>query len=155
MDTLTIFLTQLILSITVFSFIAKWYVSPWLSGKLLNESLMILIFPHAFRHVGLSFLVPGLVDESLPNQFAFMTAYGDFISGLLALVAIVFLRKGWAYAISLVWVFNVIGLLDLLNALRQADAVPFLHTTWYIPTFWVPILLVTHVMIFSLLLKKR
>lgn len=38
------------------------------------------------------------------------------------------------------------------HALRQAEAVPNLGATWYIPTFFVPVLLVTHVMIFSRLL---
>ena len=41
------------------------------------------------------------------------------------------------------------GCLSLMNALRQAEAVPHLPTTWYIPTFVVPILLVTHGMIFA------
>ena len=49
----------------------------------------------------------------------------------------------------LVWLFNSVGTVDLLNALRQAEAVPHLQTTWYIPTFWVPVLLVTHVMVFA------
>jgi hypothetical protein len=46
----------------------------------------------------------------------------------------------------------VVGSLDLLNALRQAEAVPYLEGTWYIRTFFVPLLLVTHVMIFTRLL---
>jgi hypothetical protein len=54
----------------------------------------------------------------------------------------------------LVWLFNIVGTADLLNALRQADAVPHLGTTWYIPTFLVPLLLVTHVMIFARLLRR-
>lgn len=153
MDTLAIFGLQLVLSLTVYALIARWYVAPWLAQKPIHLALIPLIFPHAFRHVGLAFLVPGLVAEPLPSSFAFAVAYGDLVSGLLALLALVALRGRWGLAIPLVWLFNVVGTVDLLNALRQADAVPHLQTTWYIPTFWVPLLLVTHAMTFARLLR--
>jgi hypothetical protein len=104
--------------------------------------------------VGLSFLVPGLVGEALPRSFAFAAGYGDFTSGLLALLALLALRGRWKLALPLVWLFTVFGTVDLLNALRTAAAIPHLHTTWYIPTFVVPLLLVTHVMIFARLLRR-
>jgi hypothetical protein len=75
MDTLTIFVTQLVLSIVVFSLIAKWFVGPWLADKPIHVALIALTFPHAMRHVGLSFLVPGLVADSLHGSFAGLAAY--------------------------------------------------------------------------------
>jgi hypothetical protein len=153
MDTLTIFLTQLTLSIVVFSLLAKWFIGPWLADKPLHVALLALTFPHAMRHVGLSFLVPGLVDDSLHDSFAGLAAYGDFATGLMALVALVALRHRWRLAIPLVWLFNIVGIVDLVNALRQADNVPLLHTTWYIPTFFVPLLLVTHAVMFVRLFR--
>ncbi|RMF11475.1 MAG: hypothetical protein D6763_02975, partial [Alphaproteobacteria bacterium] len=56
-----IFGLQFLLSLIVCSLIAKWYLVPWLAGKSVEQALMPLIFPHAFRHVGLLFLVPGVV----------------------------------------------------------------------------------------------
>lgn len=93
-----------------------------------------------------------MVGESLPRYFANTVAYGDLISGLLALVALVALRNRWRLALPLVWIFNIVGAADLVQALSHADAVPQLGATWYIPTFWVPVLLVTHVMVFARLL---
>ena len=154
MDTLAIFGLQLVLSLMVYALIAKWYVTPWLAEKPIHQALIPLIFPHAFRHIGLAFLVPGLVAHPLPSSFAFAAAYGDLVSGLLALLALVALRGGWGLALPVVWLFNIVGTVDLLNALRQADAVPHLLTTWYIPTFLVPLLLVTHTMIFVRLLRR-
>ena len=154
MNTLTIFALQLVLSLIVYALIAKWYVTPWLAKKPIHLALIALIFPHAFRHLGLAFLVPGLVAEPLPSSFALAAAYGDFVSGLLALLALISLRQSWSLALPLVWLFNIVGTVDLLNALRQADAVPHLHTTWYIPTFVVPLLLVTHALIFARLLGR-
>lgn len=155
MDILAIFGTQLVLSLFVYTLIAKWYVAPWLAGKPMHQVLIALIFPHAIRHIGLTFLVPGIVVEGIPNHFQTMAAYGDFISGLLALLAIVALRNRWTVAVGLVWIFNIVGTADLLNALSHADVVPYLGATWYIPTFLVPILLVTHFMIFARLLKRK
>ncbi len=57
---------------------------------------------------------------------------------------------GLQFVISLI----VIGTVDLLNALRHLDVAPAFGAAWYIPTFLVPLLLVTHFMIFARLLKR-
>ena len=154
MDALAIFGLQLVLSVIVYALIAKWYVTPWLAEKPIDQALIPLIFPHAFRHIGLTFFVPGVVAQPLPSFFADTAAYGDLISALLALLSLVALRGGWGLALPFVWLFNTVGTVDLLNALRHADAVPNLGATWYIPTFLVPLLLVTHFMIFARLLRR-
>lgn len=153
MDSFAIFGLQLILSVVVFSLIAKWYAAPWLATKPINVALIVLIFPHAFRHIGLTFLVPSVVAEPLPSYFANPAAYGDLISSLLAIVSVVALRGGWRFALPLVWLFSIFGTSDLLNALRQVEAVPYFGATWYIPTYLVPLLVVTHVMVFARLLR--
>ncbi len=155
MDPLPIFGLQLFLGLVVWGLIAKWLVTPWLETKPPNEALFWLTLPHAFRHIGMVFLVPGIAAQPLPASFAAPAAYGDLLSGVLALLALVALRTGWRGTTALVWVFNVVGTVDLLNALRHADAIPDLGAAWYIPTFVVPLLLVTHVMIFGRLLKRR
>ncbi len=155
MNVLAIFGVQLALSLFVYALIAKWYVSPWLSNKPMNAALTFLIFPHALRHLGLAFLVPGLVDDPLPESFANAAAYGDFVTGLLAILALFSLRAEWRLAIPIVWLFNIFGAADLLNALRNAEAVPYLGVAWFIPTFVVPMLLVTHFMIFTRLIGRK
>ena len=154
MNPQAIFGLQFFLSVVVCGLIAKWVVAPWLKTKPPNEALFWLTLPHAFRHIGMVFLVPGIVAGPLPASFAAPAAYGDLLAGVLALLALVALRTGWRGTIALVWVFNVVGTVDLVNALRHADAIPNLGAAWYIPTFVVPLLLVTHVMIFARLLKR-
>ena len=72
MDQNAIFGVQFLLSLIVYVLIAKWYVAPWLAAKPVEQALIPLIFPHAFRHIGLLFLVPGVVAEPLPPEFAML-----------------------------------------------------------------------------------
>jgi hypothetical protein len=56
----------------------------------------------------------------------------------------------------LVWVFNVFGSLDLLDAITLAtiyNAPEFMGPAYWIPAFWVPALLVTHYITFIVLIK--
>lgn len=154
MDTLTIFLIQFIMSLLVYTFIAKWHVGPWLDKKPLYTALSLLILPHALRHLGLTFMIPNVGGEGLPAVFAVSAGYGDFLSAVLAIISLVALRKHWRITLPLIWVFNIVGTADLFNALRQADAVPYFRAAWFIPTFFVPMLLISHFMVFSRLLKR-
>ncbi len=154
MDTQAIFGLQFVLSLVLWSLIAKWLLAPWLKTKSPHDALLLLTLPHAFRYVGMVFLVPGVVAQQLPEAFAIPAAYGDLLTSVLALVALIVLRAGWARAVALVWLFNIVGTVDLLNALRQPDPIPDFGAAWYIPTFLVPLLLVTHFMIFARLLKR-
>ena len=154
MDVQSIFGLQFLLSLVVWSVIFGFLLSPWLAKQPRHEALLLLSLPHAFRHVGLVFLVPGVVDQPLPTSFADPAAYGDLGAGLLALVAIIALRSRWSAALTLVWLFNVWGTLDLLNALRHLDVGPLFGAAWYIPTMLVPLLLVTHFLMFKRLLAR-
>ena len=155
MDTQAIFGLQFGLSLVLWSLIAKWWLAPWLQKKSQHQALACLTLPHAFRFMGMVFLVPGVVAQSLPHAFATSAAYGDLAAALLALLALIALRSGWAWALALVWLFNIVGTVDLVNAVRQQNVVPHLGAAWYIPTAFVPLLLVTHVMIFARLLGRR
>lgn len=155
MNTQAIFGLQFTLSLVAWAVIVRTLVLPWLRTKPLNEVLIWLIVPHAFRHIGMVFFVPGVVADPLPGGFATAAAYGDLLAGVLALLAIVTLRAGWGGALGVVWIFNVVGSVDLINALRQPDAIPSFGAAWFIPTFLVPLLLVTHFVIFGRLLPRK
>ena len=157
MDSFQIFGLQVLLSFIGYGLIAKWYVAPRLATLPLHDALMALLFLHAFRHVVLVFLVPAVVAPTLPPGFALPTAYGDLLAGLLALLAIIALRSRWRLALPLTWLFNIVGTLDLLYAFYQGTPLrvgDHMGSAWYIPTFFVPALFVTHFMIFAMLVKR-
>ena len=133
-------------------------MAPWLAGKPVEQALVPLIFPHAFRHIRLLFLVPGVVAEPLPPEFANPAAYGDLAAAVLAILALIALRGGWGAALPLVWLFNVVGSVNLFYAVIRGitvDAQENMGAAWYIPTFIVPALLVTHFMVFARLLRAK
>ena len=148
-----IFLLQFFSSLLVMGLLARWLLAPGLARLPVKDALFWLTLPHAFRYLGMVFLVPGVVDQPLPDSFAIPAAYGDLLVGVLALVALIALRNRSSVAIGLVWLFNLVGTADLLNALRHTDVAQYFGSTWYIPTMIVPILLITHFMIFVRLLK--
>jgi len=111
MSVRAIFGLQVVLSLVVYSLIARWYVVPRLAALPLRDALTPLLLLHAFRYLGMVFLVPTVVGPALPAAFAVPAAYGDLLAALLALLAIAALRQAWPSAIPLVWLFNVEGTL--------------------------------------------
>jgi hypothetical protein len=159
MDSTQIFWMQLLASLGVFGLIAVWYVWPLLTRLSRNCALIPLLFVHVLRYVGMTLLVSGMVDPRLPRAFRVSAAYGDLLEAALALTSIFALRGKWRIAIPLVWVANTWGFLDLLNGVRGVLElnVPSFHlaTLWYVYTFYAPVVVVSHLMIFWILIKSR
>ncbi len=159
MDSIQIFWMQILTSVFVFGIIALWYVRPYLTTLSRNSALVPLLFVHAFRYVGMTLLVSGMIDPKLPREFLSSAAYGDLLEAALALASIFALRSNWRFAIPLVWVANTWGFVDLLNAIRSVLVVnlPTFHlsTIWYIYAFFGPLVVVSHLLIFWVLIKSK
>ena len=150
---------QLFTSIFVFGTVAVWYVWPSLTRVSRNSALTVLLFVHVPRYVGMTVLVAGMIDPKLPTGFLSSTAYGDLLEAALAFASILALRGNWRMAVPLVWVANIWGFVDLLNGVRgvvQLNVPSFdLATFWYVYTFYAPLVLVSHLMIFWILIESR
>jgi len=144
----------------VFGFIA-WgivtaqYIWPELSQRSRADALRPLLIVHCFRFIGLAFLVPGVVAPDLPGAFARPAAYGDLIAAILAMVALAALKT--RLGLLLVWVFNLWGTIDLLYAFYEGNQVGLrpeqLGAAYFIVTVLVPLLFITHGLMFRLLLR--
>lgn len=140
--------------------IAALFVWPWLRTTNAEQALIWLVAPHMFlRFIGLSFLLPGVVSPSLPKAWAGPAAYGDFIAGILAIITTVALAHAATWAIAAVWIFNIWGAADLLYAFYQGARIRLdpgsLGASFYIVTAIVPPLLVSHALIFGLLMHTK
>jgi len=149
---------SIVMSLVSCGLVARWYVVPALIALPRAKALEPLLLLHSFRHIGMAFLIPGVTAAPLDTRFANPAAYGDLLAAWLALIAIMGLRFEWAAAMPLVWIFNIEGSLDLLNALYRGFRYTLdghLGATYFIPAVIVPALLVTHFIIFKLLVRPE
>jgi hypothetical protein len=153
MPPLLIFGISVLLGLVVWGMIGARYIWPALRGRSRAEALRPLLLLHAFRFIGLAFLVPGVVSPDLPDAFAKPAAYGDLATSLFALLAIATL--GSRLGTIIVWVFSIVGTVDLLNAFYQGNRLGMMPgqqgAAYFIPTVLVPLLLVTHGLVFRIL----
>jgi hypothetical protein len=151
------FFVSIAFSFIAWGIVAARYIWPELRVRKRAEALRPLLTLHAFRFIGLAFLVPGVVAPDLPSTFAHSAAYGDILAATLALLSLLWPQH--AAGVVLAWVFNLWGSADLLNAFYQANRAGLLagqlEATYFIPTLIVPILLITHALAFRILLQHQ
>ena len=138
--------------------VAKLYVWPTLRSLPRYNALRMLASLHAFRFLGMNFIVIGFVSPALNSAVGDQIAWGDFVAAVLALFSIAALTRHWAFAIPIVWMLNLWGTADLVNAyykgVTQVADVGLFGAGIYIPALFVPILLTAHMLAFMLLLKR-
>jgi hypothetical protein len=151
------FFGSIAFSFIAWGIVAARYVWPELRHRQRAAALRPLLILHSFRFIGLAFLVPGVVSPELPSAFAHSAAYGDVIAAIFALLALALLPSGGGVVIA--WIFSLWGTADLFNAFYQANHAGLmagqLGATYFIPTFIVPLLLITHGLGFRILLQHQ
>ncbi|MEV4760637.1 hypothetical protein AB0J86_36800 [Micromonospora sp. NPDC049559] len=139
--------------------IFKTFVWPRLGTLPMQRRYERLLSIHFFRYLGSVFLITGVTAHELPSGFAVPAVAGDLIAFALALLAFAALRRSGGKQLqnSLIWLFSVAGTLDLLAALTAGyllipDPGDF-GAAYFIPTFYVPLLLVSHFYILRISLR--
>ena len=161
MNVFFLFGLQMGLSFVVFAIIAKQYFMPWVWKTTVNRALIGLLMLQAFRYVGMSVFAPGQVEPAVPDHFAAELAYGDLATAILAIISIWVLagKKKKLLGYGLVWLTSIVGLVDLINVNTKAIQIGAMQyelgTIWYIATFVVPLLFVSHYLIIWVLLNKH
>ena len=155
----TIFQMQLILGYVAWLLCFRVYVFPWLKSMDKVEAHRAIATIHSFRFFGLVFIVPGVVGN-LPAGFAPFAAYWDFATGVLAILALLTVRirpPFWLFVVA----FNLVGTIDLILDYYHATQVGLpalagqLGATYVIPIIYVPLLMITHVVAFYLLVRPQ
>jgi hypothetical protein len=145
----TIFQTLLVLGYVACLLCFGAWIMPRLRAMSRFSAQRVIAAIHSFRFFGLVFIVPGVVGPNLPDGFAMPAAYGDFATGLLAIMALLTARIRplfWFFVVA----FNVVGATDLVAAYYHAMrfGLPFvagqLGAAYVIPIVYVPLLMITH-----------
>jgi hypothetical protein len=156
----SIFQIHLVLGYVAWLLCFGAYVWPWLKSMDRAGAQRVIATLHSFRFFGLVFILPGVVSPALPADFTIVAAYGDLATGVLAMLALAAWRIPPLFW-QLVVAFNLVGMADLVvdyyNAVRLD--VPArageMGATYAIPVIYVPILMITHMAAFYLMLRQR
>jgi hypothetical protein len=155
-----LFQTHLVLGYVAWLLCFGAYIQPWLKSVDRVKAHRAIATLHSFRFFGLVFILPGVVSPNLPASFATFAAYGDFATGLLAMLALLAIRIRpvfWLFVVA----FNVVGTSDLILNYYHAIQVGLparageLGAAYAIPIIYVPLLMITHVAAFYLLLGPQ
>jgi hypothetical protein len=151
------FFVSIAFAFIAWGIVAKRSIWPKLRALPRAEALRPILILHSFRFVGLAFMVTGVVSPDLPAAFAQPAAYGDIVAATLALLSLATLHTRAGVAIA--WIFNVWGSVDLLTAFYHGGTSGLmpgqLGATYFIPTFLVPLMLITHALAFRILLQPQ
>jgi hypothetical protein len=158
MSPATVFQIHLVLGYVPWLLCFAAYVRPWLKTLDPVEAHRAIATLHSFRFFGLVFIVPGVVGAGLPAEFAVFAAYGDFATGVLAMLALITVRMRslfWPFVVA----FNLVGAADILIDYYHGNQVGLpalageLGAAYAIPIIYVPLLMTTHVVAFYLLAR--
>ncbi|MER9756015.1 hypothetical protein NKJ46_21585 [Mesorhizobium sp. M0166] len=160
MSTEVLFQTHLVLGYVAWLLCFGAYGLPWLRSMDRVAAQRAIATLHSFRFFGLVFMVPGVVSPNLPADFAVFAAYGDFATGVLAMLALLTVRIRPLFW-PLVVAFNVVGTVDLIVDYYHAIQIGLparageLGATYAIPIIYVPLLMITHITAFYFLARPR
>jgi hypothetical protein len=160
MSTELVFQIHLVLGYVAWLLCFGAYILPWLKSMDRIKAHRAIATLHSFRFFGLVFILPGVVGAHLPDSFATFAAYGDFATGLLAMLALLTIRIRpvfWLFVVA----FNLVGgtdlILDYYHAIQAGlpALAGELGAAYAIPIIYVPLLMITHFAAFYLLLRPQ
>jgi hypothetical protein len=154
-----IFELQLVLGYVAWLLFFGVYARPRLKAMDRVAAHRAIATLHSFRFFGLVFILPGFVGLHLPASFATFAAYGDLATGVLAMLALLTVRMRplfWLFVVA----FNIVGIVDIVvdyyHATQNFPTVARqLGAGYWIPVIYVPLLMITHIFAFYLLLRAK
>ncbi len=156
----TIFQMHLVLGYVAWLLCFGVYILPKLRSMDRFEAQRAMATLHSFRFFGLVFILPGVIGPDLPAAFGSFAAYGDFATGLLAILALLTMRIRPLFSVFFV-TFNLVGAADIIVDYYHGVQVGLpalsgqLGAAYAIPIIYVPILMITHVVALYWLVRPQ
>ena len=159
MDPLVVLGIQCTFSLLVFFLILKWYAIPKITKETRFDILAFLLLVNVFRYLPLSLFMPGQVSADFPFYLKEIIAHGDFLSGIMALIALILLKSGKTKsAVAFAWLFSAVSIIDMAVVLTLAMSEKVyqlpLGANYFTVSVYVPMLIVIQVTILKILLTK-
>lgn len=158
MSPAAIFSTHLLLGYAAWGLVFFTYGWPRLRSMNVSSANRAIAALHSFRFFGLIFILPGIVGPQVPSGFAIPAAWGDLATSLLAMLALVSFTIRPLFWLSVV-AFNLVGSIDLVcdyfyaARLHLPEASGQLGLAYLIPILYVPVLVMTHLAAFALMIR--
>jgi len=153
-----LFLTHLLLGYVPWLLCFGVYLWPKLKAMDRLDAQRAIAMLHSFRFFGLAFVLPGVVGPNLPPGFAAFAAYGNFATGLLAMLTLLAVRLRPLFW-SFVLVFNLVGMADIILDGYHAVHVNLpavageLGAMYAFLILYVPVQMITHLAALYLLVR--
>ena len=156
----TVFDIHLLLGYVPWLLCFRTYVWPKLRSMDRVEGQRAIATLHSFRFFGLVFIIPGVVGPNLPTSFATFAAYGDFVTGLLAMLALLTVSIRplfWLFVAA----FNLVGSVDIIVDYYHGSQIGLpalageLGAAYAIPIIYVPLLMITHLVALYLVVHPQ
>lgn len=158
MEPLIVLALQCSKSMLVFYLILKWYVISKINKDTKLDILALLLLVNVFRYLPLSLFMPGQVSDDFPLYLKEIVAHGDFLSGILALIALLLLKSKKKFALAFTWIFSIVSIADMIVVLSLAMTEKVyllpLGANYFTVSVYVPMLIVIQIVILKILSKK-
>ncbi|WP_350292662.1 hypothetical protein [uncultured Croceitalea sp.] len=159
MNITQIFLTQLFTAYAVWLVLSIFLIVPKLNQLSKKTLLILLVIPQMFRYIGVSVAAsPVVTSKNIPIELAQHIAIGDWLTAVCAVIAFILLNTNSKLAITSVWILNIIGFADQIMTMTratEAGLANYMDAAWYVPTVLLPIMTVSHILIFYYLIKSK
>jgi hypothetical protein len=148
--------------LTALVLLACWKITP-IRVWALNVDVSWLVLLHLTRLFAGAYFLVLCQSGQLPCAFATPAGWGDIVIAILALALAGAMRTNFAKTLLLVW--NTLGLIDIIFVV--SSALRFGLNDWQsmhalrelplslLPTFLVPLIIASHVLIFVRLARAR
>ena len=151
MSNLVILNLQYVVATGIYIVIFRIYLQRWFAAQPFPQAVLPLLLLHAFRYLGLSLIVPGQIGPTVSMDALQIMAWGDFASGVTALLAAIAVHHRWSTATALVALFSVVGIGDLIvvgiTATQAGVFFADIGTMWFILVLYAPVMLLAQLYI--------
>jgi hypothetical protein len=148
-----------LISLVLFGLAARWYVLPWLTSLSRSSALTALLWIHAFRYVALQVFSAQTSGFPISDSGARAIIAGDVGGAFMAWCAILLLRRRLALAIPLIWILVAETAYDTVMNVREGTREHLMGAasgvTWMILVFFVPMVVVSTVLLVVQLVARR